>query len=372
MSDALSLVMLARGRRPGPPWLQTMDRVLLAAARDTLSRAAGLFDRIVVGTPDREWGESLGDLGVELDLDPPGAPFHFGRRLADLVTRLDLERIVYTGTASAPLLTGDDLAAIAQAAREADSTVVANNIHSTDWAAIAPAKAVTGLPERLHTDSALGWVLSREAGLAPRLWPRSAASLLDLDTPIDALIAAQHPGAGEGLRAAAAASGWPRDRIDAARRIMATPAKRLTLIGRVPSWSMSLLEQNTQCWVRVFSEERGMRAAGRMAEDGVRSLVAHHLQAVGARRFFAELAEMTDAALIDSRVMMAAWGIWPDDAGRFASDLLMFDALGDPLLREFTRAAAECPIPILLGGHALVSAGLWAMLESMFLTAPGR
>jgi len=365
MPDALSFVMFALGRRPGPPWLRAMDDILLAAARDTLERAAGLFDRIILATPDRAWAESLDHPGVEVDLDPPHLPFHFGRRLAELVARLRLERIVYTGTASAPLLTRDDLAAIERAAREAHTAVIANNIHSTDWAAIAPARAVAALPERLHMDSALGWVLSQEAGLAPRLWPRSPASLLDIDTPLDALIAAQHPGAGPRLRAAVAASGWSSERIGAARRVMATPAMRLTLIGRVPSWSMSLLEQKTQCWVRVFSEERGMRAAGRLASGGVRSLVASHYASVGPHRFFAELAGMADVVLFDSRVLLAAHNIWPGDAERFASDLLMPEVIDDPFLRGFTQAAAECPIPILLGGHSLVAAGLWVMLESI-------
>jgi 2-phospho-L-lactate guanylyltransferase (CobY/MobA/RfbA family) len=365
MPETLSLIMFARGRRPGPPWLRAMDDILLAAARDTLERAAGAFDRIILATPDDEWAASLDDPEIEVDLDPPNLPFHFGRRLADLVARFDLERIVYTGTASAPLLTRDDLAAIARAARGADATVIANNVHSTDWAAIVPAQAVIGLPERLHTDSALGWVLSQEAGLTPRLWPRSPASLLDIDTPLDALIAARHPSAGPRLRAAVTASGWSSERIDAARRVMATPAMRLTLIGRVPSWSMSLLEQKTQCWVRVFSEERGMRAAGRLASGGVHSLVASHYESVGPHRFFAGLAGMTDAVLFDSRVLLAAHNIWPDDAERFASDLLMPEVIGDPFLREFTTAAAGCPIPILLGGHSLVSAGLWAMLEGI-------
>ena len=372
MTDSLSLVMLARGRRPGPAWLQAMDHILLAVARDTLARAANLFDRVVVATPDREWGESLRDLGVELDIDLPGAPFHFGRRLADLVTRLSLDRIVYVGMASAPLLSRDDLAAIAQAAREATSSVIANNLHSTDWAAIVPARAVIGQPDRLHADSALGWVLSQEVGLTPRAWPRSPASLLDVDTPLDALIAARHPAAGPGLRSAVDASGWPGGRLDAAQWVMATPDRRLTLIGRVPSWSMSLLEQKTQCWVRVFSEERGMRASRRMVSGGVRSLVANYLEAVGAQQFFADLAGMADAALIDSRVILAARCAWPDDADRFASDLLMPEAIGDPFLRDFTRAAAACPIPILLGGHSLVSAGVWAMLESVKREASHR
>jgi 2-phospho-L-lactate guanylyltransferase (CobY/MobA/RfbA family) len=365
MNDTLSLVMLTLGHRRGPPWLQTMDRILLAAARDTLARAAGVFDRIVVATPDREWGESLRDLGVELDVDPPHAPFHFGRRLSDLITKLDLDRIVYMGSASAPLLSRDELASIAQAARAAASAVIANNIHSTDWAAIVPAGAVTRVLDRLHADSALGWVLSEEAGLTPILWPRSPSGLLDIDTPLDALIAARHPGAGPLLRAAVNVTGWSGARIDQVRRILATPADRLTLIGRVPSWAMGLLEQKTQCWVRVFSEERGMRASGRMASGGVRSLVANTIEALGAARFFTDLAGMTDAVLFDSRVVLAARNSWPEDADRFASDLLLPDAIGDPFLREFTRAAVECPIPILLGGHSLVSAGLWAMLESL-------
>jgi CTP:molybdopterin cytidylyltransferase MocA len=340
-----------------------MADVVLAAAHDTLERATTVFDRVIVATPDRAWAESLRDAPVQFDMDPPGAPFHFGRRLADLVARLGVERMVYLGAASAPLLTRDDWRAIAQTARQAERAVVANNVHSTDWAIVAPASAVTRLPERLHADSALGWVLSREAGLEARAWPRSPAALLDIDTPLDALIAAGHPTAGDRLRAAVAASGWPRDRLDAAQRVMRTPFGRLTLIGRVPSWSMKLLEQNTRCWVRVLSEERGMSASGRLAGGDVRSLVADYYTAVGARRFFSRLAEMSDAVLFDSRVLWAARESWPDEADRFASDLLLTDEIQDGFLREFTQAAAGCSIPILLGGHSLVSAGLWAMLE---------
>jgi len=365
MSDTLSLVMLARGRRTGPPWLEALDRIVLAAARDTLTRASGLFDRLIVATPDREWGESLRDLGVELDVDPPGVPFHFGRRLSDVIVRGGLARVFYTGAASAPLLDRADLGAIAEAARESGHTLIVNNLHSTDWAAFAPAGAAVEWSERLHLDSAIGWVLSQEARLTPRVWPRSPAALLDIDTPLDALIAAQHPGAGPALRAAVDAAGWSRQRLAAAQHVMATPDRRLTLLGRVPSWAMGLLEQNTQCWVRVFSEERGMRASGRMASGGVRSLVANYLEQVGAARFFSELAQMTDAALIDSRVILAARNVWPEDADRFASDLLMASAIVHPFLREFTHAAAACPIPILLGGHSLVTAGLWALLETM-------
>jgi predicted alpha/beta hydrolase family esterase len=72
---------------------------------------------------------------------------------------------------------------------------------------------------------------------------------------------------------------------------------------------------------------------------------------------------MADAALFDSRVLFAAKGLQPDAADRFASDLFWHEAVRDPWLREFTRAAAAAPIPIILGGHSVVSGGLHALVE---------
>jgi hypothetical protein len=340
-----------------------MDDILLAAARDTLTRAAHSFDRLIVATADRDWAASLSDLDVEIDLDRADVPFHFGQRLADLVARLHLERIAYSGPASAPLLSGADWSAIATALRSTSSVVITNNLYSSDWAAIDPAQAIVTHAGRLHADNAMGWVLSHEGGLTAQVWPRSARTSLDIDTPVDALIAVQHPAAGEKLRAAVDASGWSREHIAAAREVMRIAEKRLTLIGRVPSYTTSLLEQKTRCWVRVFSEERGMHASGRQTRGEVQSLLARYIDAVGIARFFDDVAEMSDAALLDSRVILAAKQIWPDAEDRFASDLLLPNVIRDPFLRDFTRAAAERSIPIVLGGHSLVSAGLWALLE---------
>ena len=78
-------------------------------------------------------------------------------------------------------------------------------------------------------------------------------------------------------------------------------------------------------------------------------------------------AELADAAVIDSRVLIAH-RIGPDEAGwpraedRFASDLLLHERVEDPWLRELTRAAVDAPIPILLGGHTLVGPGLHILL----------
>ena len=108
-----------------------------------------------------------------------------------------------------------------------------------------------------------------------------------------------------------------------------------------------------------------MRAAGRLGAGQVRSLLNDHLQAVGLERFMADLCSMADAMLWDTRVLWAAqWRL--ADRGR---SLRGRSGIGgrdrDPFIRDFTQAVLDAPIPIVTGGHALVSGGLWTLLESM-------
>ena len=112
-------------------------------------------------------------------------------------------------------------------------------------------------------------------------------------------------------------------------------------------------------------QERGMRAAGRLGAGQVRSLLNDHLHAVGVSRFMDDLCSMADAMLWDTRVLWAANGVWPSEEDRYAADLGLVDIIGDPFVREFTQAVLDAPIPIVTGGHALVSGGLWALLDSI-------
>ena len=48
---------------------------------------------------------------------------------------------------------------------------------------------------------------------------------------------------------------------------------------------------------------------------------------------------------------------------RFLSDLGEADAISEPFLRDFTRSALSATIPVLLGGHSLMSGGLMALNE---------
>ena len=37
----------------------------------------------------------------------------------------------------------------------------------------------------------------------------------------------------------------------------------------------------------------------------------------------------------------------------------------EPFLRRFTRGAAEARVPVVLGGHSVVSGGLMALVEAL-------
>ena len=62
----------------------------------------------------------------------------------------------------------------------------------------------------------------------------------------------------------------------------------------------------------------------------------------------------------------------PDARERFSSDLLDADALVPGPLRDFTAAARAASVPILLGGHTLVSGALWTMVEAAWAGQPER
>ena len=369
------------------PVEQAVAGACRAAARDTIERAleADVASRIVVATDHAEWAETLADLPVVIDLEPSPAPagegwvgvkpFHFGKRLAEVIERHCIRRAFYLGGGSAPLMDGPALRAVADTVRHDDGLIVTNNIYSSDWAAFAPAGGAVQHANDLRSDNSLGWILSRQGGLAAREWPRSAATQFDLDTPTDLLIAGLQPrpdrserpdrSIGPHLSAHIAGLGWEDTHVHEAAKVLVTPAKQVIIAGRVPQSTWTYLESKTLCWMRVFSEERGMRASGRLSGGLVRSLLADYLVLVGLEQFFREMGELADAMFLDSRVMMAARGSWPSPADRFYSDLRRPDDIADPFLREFTAAALDAPVPVVLGGHSLVSGGLLALIDQV-------
>ena len=81
--------------------------------------------------------------------------------------------------------------------------------------------------------------------------------------------------------------------------------------------------------------------------------------------FFKILAQMADAAFIDSRVIFAHFNLSVSRKDRFYSDMGNFQEIENEFVREFTRASVESSIPVVLGGHSLVSGGMLLLLELM-------
>ena len=332
-----------------------------AIALDTIERALGRdwCEEVIVATASERFARRARELPVSVERDD--GDFHFGRRLLELVRRHGVERAFYIGGGAGPLLTDEELDAIGRAAL-ADGVVVANNFFSTDFAAFAPAEALARFaPPAI--DNNLAWLLHYEAGLRSEPLPRTPGTQLDVDTPTDLMMLQVHPLVGRhALR-------FLEDlRLDLGplRRAMACLTDRaaeITVAGRVGSHVWARLETDLACRKRVYAEERGMRASGREEQGQVHSLLGCYLEAVGPERFFATLAATSQAVFLDSRVIFHHLGLKLSAADRFWSDLLRPEEIADPTARAFTAAARACGVPVLLGGHSLVSGGLLVLID---------
>lgn len=365
MTDAIVTFILLgpEGATPAERWVAgARHAAALDAAHLALAATGG---RVVLATSEAALAADHPDWPVTWEVDPPGQPFQFGARLAELMERYPSRVQVYLGAGSVPLLPAAALAeAVATVAAADGPRAVVNNLYSSDWLVGNCAAAVAARPARLPSDNALGWVLKTEGGVAVTALPPSAATRLDIDTPADVLLLALHGGVGpalaEYLRAHPADSG----RWRAAGRRLFTPGGQVTLIGRVAAGVWAHVEANTQAWLRVFAEERGMSASGRLAAGQVKSVVGAHILRLGPPAFFAELSQMTEAVFFDTRVVLAHAGAWPSSADRYASDLGRVDDIADPFLRALTAAALEAPLPVVLGGHGVVAGDLYGLVEA--------
>ena len=361
MTGAPVLIVFLGGMG-GSPIEELLGRALAEAGLDLLEEA--LATDAFAGAVLVSDSDALADrlpAGVALDRDD--GPFHFGRRLAAVVRERDIRRPVYAGAGGIPLLRGSDLAALARHLAEADGIVIANNYFSADLVAFTPGEALQRI-DLPASDNMLARLLHEQAGLESRPLPRSSATQFNIDSPAELAILKLAGGAGPRLTnflEQFEAELEPYRRLQAC---LVDPEAELLLAGRVGSQVWSLLEQETACRLRVYSEERGMRAAGRDVSGEARSLLAFHLREVGSRRFFAELGELADAACIDTRPLLAHLGVRASRADRFWSDLGCPEQVQEPFLREFTEAAREAPLPVLLGGHSLVAGGLMLLTEA--------
>jgi hypothetical protein len=356
-----AVIMVGAAVEPIDPveWVYGAQR---AAAQDILQQLKDqvLIDRVIVVSP------SVSDLdtsNVSEWLISEEGPIHIGRWLAKIAVEFDVDRLLYFGGGSAPLLSDQLLSDVIEKLAAASAGVITNNRFASDWAGIASAKALYQWSERIPKDNMIGWVLSTEAGLPVEDLPPSAASRLDIDTPADLLMLDLHPHVKSHLRRFLSQLSLDSSPLQALLKVMRQRASQIFVAGRLSPEAWQVLNRSTESWIRVISEERGMISSGRLARGEVFSILGSLIESKGLDSFFDMLADHCQAALIDNRVLLAHRGKWPSERDRFASDLGFIDKISDPWLRKLTIAARDVPIPVIMGGHGLLAGDLFALCD---------
>jgi hypothetical protein len=303
----------------------------------------------------------------------------FGDRLRELVADAAAGGLIVLGSGSVPLATPSDCRALVATAGDSARRAMANNRYSADVVAISRIETLPGIPD-LPGDNPLPRWLDEVAGYEVTDMRRRWRLGIDIDGPLDLVL----------VDAAEAPTGLDltvvRTRIAAVRAVAGDRRAELLVAGRTSAATLAWLERYSAARTRAWVEERGLRAASTLAQAALQpaepeppadarrlprppaSILGAFLDGVGPGALGDHLGRFADAAMIDSRVLLAH-RVGPDEAGwpsaedRFASDLLLPDGIGDPWLRELTASAAAAPIPVLLGGHTLVGPGVRLVVD---------
>jgi hypothetical protein len=362
-SEPVTAILFEGGQpHPGPDQLLAELRKLVVL--DNLEKLARVpaIDGMLLVTNYPDLAARAKEMAVPVVASSPG-PFHFGRTLQELIRERGLTNVICMGGAAAPLARPQEFANLASLLKERKNIVAVNNAQSADIIGFTPASAIDRIqPPR--DDNFLGHLLA-EAGLNRILLPNSAWINFDLDTPADLMVMSLLPRVGPRAQAGLRELGLDLTRVQRFRRLLGVKGAELGLIGRVSPVVVAFLNQNFQVRVRVFSEERGMKALGRPERGEVISLVGLTIERLGPEEFLTLLSQICHGVLFDTRPVLAQLAPRIGEADRFHSDLGQPDRIRHPLVRELTRAACQAPIPVVLGGHTLVYGGLWALAETV-------
>ena len=297
---------------------------------------------------------AAGAADVAIIAGPPDAT-SFGARLRTLVRAERPAGLVVLGSGAIPLATERDLRDLVAAAGTGERVALANNRFSADVVAVAMAwPTLDALPD-MPSDNALPRWLANVAGYDVSDLRARWQLAVDIDGPLDLLLVGDRADAPVELRPVRAA-------MTAVRDVAADPAAELVVAGRTSAESVAWLERSTASRTRALIEERGLRTGG-AGQRPAASVLGELIERDGPSAFGSLLARLGDAAIVDTRVLLAHRlgrdeSAWPAAEDRFASDLLLPEAVADPWLRALTASAVEAPIPILFGGHTLVGPGL--------------
>ncbi len=323
----------------------------------TTLKKAGI-ERTLLLTQSAALAEQFSKRGVVTILTENETPFHFGKALQRVIAEEDLDGLLYFGSGAGGLLTVEQIARLVSFASRVEQGALFNNFYSCDFCAIAGAERLLSI-DLPKIDNALGFSLA-DHGIPSFSLPRTVETQFDIDTPTDLVLLAAAERGGNAMREFLAAQSLNHSMLEDLLTVLTNRSAHLTLIGRMNPTSWTHFEGEIACRTNAYSEGRGMRAY----PDKKAPLLASTLEDMGIDSFFELLAQSTDAAIIDTRPLLALGGLLPPMADRFASDLLRPELVEDPLWKAFTQAAIDSQIPILLGGHSLVSGGLYLLAEA--------
>jgi hypothetical protein len=359
------VVFAGPGGHSGPE--QMMVGGLLALGIDLVEMAlrCPLVGRVVVATGSAAMAEAMaGRERVIVERDPPGKPFHFGRRLLETVERHDIRRPLYFGAGSAPMLAPESLEEICGRLLAVERTVIANNLLSADFFGFTPAEALRRVELPWGEDNNLPYLLSRQGGLQGEPLDLAIETMFDVDTPTDLAVLKLQGIVKPHARRFLDQTAIDTSRLEAAMPVLVRRRSEVTMIGRVATNIWGKVPSDLMPGQkRLFVEERGMKASGREARGEVRSLLGHLLEAVGPERLFEYLAASAHAVFFDTRVIFHHLHLDLSPADRFASDLGAVEDISDPVARAFTAAALAAPVPVIMGGRNVVAGGLWALTQ---------
>jgi hypothetical protein len=345
VTRVVALILHARAAPDGGPLTAAFE----AVRRRNAERQAAGFRR------------AGADAAIVVDDGPPGpgtAGPSFGARLRDAAQAAAADGLVVLGSGSIPLATAADRRAFVAVAGGPPDRALANNRFSADVVAVAGAGRLRDLPDLASDNGLPRWLA--EAGVAVDDLRTRWRLQVDLDSPLDALLV--RPGDGAAIDPSGRSTGPVVAALGRLAAVGGDPRAELVVAGRASAAGLAWLERATRSRTRALIEERGFRTRA-AAQRPTRSSLGLLLDRDGPDALGTILAELGDAAMVDSRVLLAhRFGadeaLWPAAEDRFASDLLLAERIADPWLARLTRAARDAPIPIVLGGHSLVGPGL--------------
>jgi hypothetical protein len=357
MSRIAAVVMHAPlGDSPGET---LVEKARAASTIDlvTTLRVSGV-ETIVLVAADASLTDALGKCGVPTILTTATAPFHFGRVLQQAVAGHSIDGLLYFGSGSGGLLDETGMRTLVRFAMRRDCGALFNNFYSCDFCAVADAQKLLSI-ELPSIDNPLGLTLA-DAGIPCFSLPRDAKTQFDIDTPTDVLLLAAAERGGTRTKELLRTLSYRIPNVARLMELLRIRSARLKIVGRVNPMTWAYFERAVACRTSVISEGRGLRAY----PDGSGTLLGGFLKEKGTVPFLSRLEETADGAIIDSRPLLADEGPIPAPSDRFASDLLMDSLIDDPKWRDFTLAAKQAKIPVVLGGHSLVNGGLYLLADS--------